>query len=53
MLSFAEQTYGPKGAYKIITHLDDGGQTKIYDLIERLKDKVFMQPIKLHIQERV
>lgn len=40
MLSFTEQTYGVKGAFKIIKDMDKG-RTRTFNLIDKLKVKVF------------
>ena len=40
MLSFTEQTYGVKGAFKIIKDMDKG-RTRTFNLIDKLKFKVF------------
>ena len=41
-LSFTEQTYGVKAAYKLFKDLPKG-HTRTFNLIDKLKHKVFMQ----------
>jgi hypothetical protein len=49
MLSFTEQTYGVKGAFKIIKDMDKG-RTRTFNLIDKLKLKVFTTDnVKLHL----
>jgi hypothetical protein len=49
MLSFTEQTYGVKGAFKIIKDMDKG-RTRTFNLIDKLKLKVFpTDNLKLHL----
>lgn len=49
MLSFTEQTYGVKGAFKIIKDMDKG-RTRTFNLIDKLKLKVFSSDnVKLHL----
>jgi hypothetical protein len=49
MLSFTEQTYGVKGAFKIIKDMDKG-RTRTFNLIDKLKLKVFQtSDVKLHL----
>ena len=42
MMSFVEQTYGSSGAFKIMKHMSTG-RTQTFDLIEKLKEKVFAE----------
>ena len=43
-ISYAEQTYGPKGSVKILRNMHVGS-TKTFNLIDKLKSKIFNMPL--------
>jgi hypothetical protein len=45
MLSFTEQTYGYKGTIRILKNLEKGRTTHTYNLLDKLKDRVFFHPL--------
>lgn len=52
MLSFTEQTYGHKGTFRILKNLEKGRTTNTYNLLDKLKDKVFHPLDKLSLIQK-